>query len=31
METILCGDALEQLRTLEPESIYTCVDRKSVV
>ena len=25
METILCGDALEQLRTLEPESVHTCV------
>jgi len=25
METILCGDALEQLRTLEPESVQTCV------
>ena len=25
METILCGDALEQLRTMEPESIHTCV------
>ena len=24
METILCGDALEQLRTLEPESVHTC-------
>ena len=25
METILCGDALEQLRTLEAESVHTCV------
>jgi len=25
METILCGDALEQLRTLEPDSVHTCV------
>ena len=25
METILCGDALEQLRTLETESVHTCV------
>ncbi len=25
METILYGDALEQLRTLEPESVHTCV------
>lgn len=25
METILCGDAMELLRTLEPESVYTCV------
>lgn len=25
METILCGDALEQLRTMEPESVHTCV------
>lgn len=25
METILCGDALEQLRILEPESVHTCV------
>ncbi len=25
METILCGDALEQLRNLEAESIHTCV------
>jgi len=25
METVLLGDALEQLRTLEPESINTCV------
>lgn len=25
METILCGDALEQLRTLEPGSVHTCV------
>ena len=25
METILCGDALEQLRTLEPESVNTCI------
>lgn len=25
METILCGDALEQLRTLEAESVNTCV------
>lgn len=25
METILCGDALEQLRTLEPESVHTCM------
>ena len=25
MERILCGDALEQLRTLEPESVCTCV------
>lgn len=25
METILLGDALEQLRSLPPESVYTCV------
>jgi len=25
METVLLGDALEQLRTLESESVYTCV------
>ena len=25
MEIILCGDALEQLRTLAPESVHTCV------
>lgn len=25
MEKILCGDALEQLRTLEAESVHTCV------
>ena len=25
METILWGDALEQLRTLEPDSVHTCV------
>lgn len=25
METILCGDAMEQLRTLEAESVHTCV------
>ena len=25
METILCGDALERLRTLEAESVHTCV------
>lgn len=25
MEQILCGDALEQLRTLEAESVHTCV------
>lgn len=25
MEKIICGDALEQLRTLEPESVHTCV------
>lgn len=25
MEMILCGDALEQLRTLEPENIKTCL------
>ena len=25
MEMILCGDALEQLRTLEAESVHTCV------
>lgn len=25
MEKVLCGDALEQLRTLEPESVHTCV------
>jgi len=25
METVLLGDALEQLRTLEPESVHTCV------
>ncbi len=25
MEMILCGDAVEQLRTLEPESVHTCV------
>ena len=25
METILCGDALERLRMLETESVYTCV------
>lgn len=25
METVLCGDALEQLRTLEAESVHTCV------
>lgn len=25
VETILCGDALEQLRTMEPESVHTCV------
>lgn len=25
MERILCGDALEQMKTLEPESVHTCV------
>lgn len=25
MNLILCGDALEQLKTLEPESVHTCV------
>ena len=25
MERILCGDALEQLRTLEKESVHVCV------
>lgn len=25
MESLLCGDALERLRTLEPESVHTCV------
>lgn len=25
METILCGDALDRLRTLNSESVYTCV------
>lgn len=25
METVLCGDALEQLRTLEAASVHTCV------
>ena len=25
METILCGDALEKLRTMEEESVHTCV------
>lgn len=25
METVICGDAMEQLRTLEAESVNTCV------
>lgn len=25
MESLLCGDAMERLRTLEPESVHTCV------
>lgn len=25
MEKVICGDALEALRTMEPESVYTCI------